>query len=356
VTGKEFEDTRGPDTGGPHGDKATFPGLGAGVPHGVPLISIRVGTRMIASIPGEATKQVGTRIRSAVRSSVAGSGIKDVVLSGLANEFILYITTPEEYDRQHYEGGNTQFGRQESNLIKQEVAGLAGRLARGQAAPDPYPYDPTNGVQPNGPAYGPGAASGSFTAQPAGAYGRLQRATVGWSGGASGLDRPVDRAFVTAQRRKGKRWISVDDDRGLDMLWHVDPMGRYDAQWEIPRFATRGTYRLVVTAKRYRLISRTFKVVASPVLTVRPITAPAGRATVALAYPTARENVDLTYRPRYASAGTVKFKVGSKTVTAKRKHGIYFTVRAPAGTPVTVPAGAAKDAYGNTNRGGVSVR
>ena len=116
---------------------------------------------MIASIPGEATKQVGTRIKAAVRSQLAGSGIKDVVLSGLANEFILYITTPEEYDRQHYEGGNTQFGRQEGNLIKQEIAGLAGTLARGQARPRALPVRPhQRRSRPTGRAYGSGAGLG----------------------------------------------------------------------------------------------------------------------------------------------------------------------------------------------------
>ncbi len=357
VTGKEFEDQRAPVSSDPQGDKITFPGLGAGVPHGLPLLSVRLGTRMIASIPGEATKEVGTRIRSAVRSAVAGSGIKDVVLSGLANEFILYITTPEEYDRQHYEGGNTQFGRQESNFIKQNVAALAGTLARGQAAPAPYAFDPTNGVIPNGPAYGPGAASGTIVGQPAGSYARMQRATFAWVGGAKGLDRPVDGAFVTAQRLKGKRWIDADDDRGLNTLWHVDVQGRYDAQWEIPRFKTPGVYRLMVTAKRYRLASRTFRVYGNRALTLKQVAAAPGRVTVSLVYPAARDNVDLSYRPHLSHGGSVRFKVGSKTVTVKRKRygSPYFSINAPAGTPVSIPAGAAKDSYGNANSNGVSV-
>jgi hypothetical protein len=346
VTGKEFEDTRGPPSSGPQGDKATFPGLGAGVPHAAPLIAVRVGTRMIASVPGEATKEVGTRIKAAVRSQLAGSGIKDVVLSGLANEFVLYMTTPEEYDRQHYEGGNTQFGRQESNLVKQEIAALAGRLARGQAAPSPFAFDPTNGIVPDGPAYGPGAA---------GSYARLQRATLRWNGGLSGLDRPVDRAFVTVQRRKGRRWIRFSDDTRLDMLWHVDTRGGYDTQWEIPRFAPRGIYRMVVTAKRYQLTSRSFRVFGSRALTVERQDAPAGRFTVALAYPVAKENVDLTYRPHFARGGVVRFRVGSRTVTVKRKRNPYFTVKAPAGAAISVPAGSAKDLYKNANGGGATV-
>jgi hypothetical protein len=112
---------------------------------------------------------------------------------------------------------------------------------------------------------------------------------------------------------------------------------------------------MVVTAKRYRLTSRPFKVFGSRALTVERQDAPAGRFTVALAYPPAKENVDLTYRPHFARGGVVRFKVGSKTVTVKRKRNPYFTIKAPAGTSISVPAGSAKDLYKNTNSGGATV-
>ncbi len=356
VTGEDFEDRRGPDRGPPHGVKISAPGVGGGVPHAVPLVAFRFGQRMIVSLPGEGTKEVGARIKSAVRSQLAGSGIKDVVLSGLANEFVLYFTTPEEYDRQHYEGGNTQFGRQSSNVMKQEIAALAGRLARGVAAQAPYPFDPTNGVVPNGPDYGPGAASGAITAQPAGSYARLERAALSWQGGPKGLDRPVDRAFVTAQRRKGKRWVTEDSDLGLAMLWTVDDEGRHSVKWEIPRDMPRGSYRLVVTAKRYRLTSSTFRVFGSTAVKVERVPAKPGRVAVALSYPKAVRDVDLTHRPRYSAGGVVRFRVGKRTVTVRRKRSPFFTVKAPAGTPVTVAPRGARDRYKNANGAAFSSR
>ena len=186
ITGEELEDRRGPDAGPPHGVKASVPGVGAGVPNAVPLVAFRLGRRMIVSLPAEGTKEMGARIKSAVRSQIAGSGIGDVVLSGLANEFILYLTTPQEYDRQHYEGGNTQFGRQSGNLLKREIAGLAGRLARNQPAPAPYAFDPTNGIGPTAADYGPGAASATALSQPRPAYARLQRAELSLAGRQAG--------------------------------------------------------------------------------------------------------------------------------------------------------------------------
>ena len=356
VTGEELEDRRGPDAGPPHGVKSSVPGVGAGVPNAVPLLAFRLGRRMIVSLPAEGTKEMGARIKAAVRSQVAGSGIGDVVLSGLANEFILYVTTPQEYDRQHYEGGNTQFGRQSGNLLKNEIAGLAGRLARNQPAPEPYAFDATNGVAPGNQDYGPGAASATALTQPRPAYARLQRAELSWQGGPLGLDRPVDRAFVTAQRLTRKGWKAEDSDLGLAMLWSVDAQGRYRVRWEIPRTAPRGTYRLLVTGKRYTLASDRFRVFGSSALRITRVDAPAGRYTVALAYPAAVRDVDLTYRPRFADGGKVRFKVGGKSVTVKRKRSIYFTVKAPAGTPVTIAPLGARDRHNNANGAALSSR
>ena len=202
-----------------------------------------------------------TRIRQAAGAAVAGSGIEGVVVSGLANEFVLYFTTPEEYDRQHYEGGNTHFGRMSSVLVQRELAKLAGNLARGEPAAAPFAFDPKNGVAPDGPAYPSGASAASALAQPAPRYGRLQRATFSWRGGTLGLDRPVDRAFVTAQRRKGRRWITagqrpragdaVEGRRRRPLLGGVgDPPGRparhLPAAWSPPSATgwPRATFRV----------------------------------------------------------------------------------------------------------------
>ena len=348
VTQEHFEGRRAETDFGPHGRKLSAPGVGGGIPRAVPLVAVRVGRRMIVSLPGEGTKEVGERIRTAVGSAVAGLGLEGVVLSGLDNEFVLYFTTPEEYDRQHYEGGNTQFGRMSSVLMKIELAKLAGSLARGEAAPEPYPFDPTNGVAPDGPPYDSGAATATALEQPAAAYPRLGRASFSWQGGPQGLDRPVERAFVTAQRHKGRRWVGYDSDLGLAMLWKVDAAGRYTVGWEIPRNTPRGSYRLLVTGKRYRLASRPFRATARALEIVRLAGRP-GQVGVGLKYPGAVRDVDLTYRPRFARGGVVRFAVGNRTVKVRRRNTRFFSIRPPAGVPVTVPARAARDRFGNFN-------
>ena len=357
ATGQEFEGRTNPVAVGPQGDKAFIPGVGSGgVPNKVPLLAVRLGNRLIVTVPGEPTKEVGTRIRAAVAAATQGTGIDRVVVSGLSNEFVLYFTTPEEYDRQHYEGGNTHFGRFSSVLVQQELATLARRLVRGEPAQSPADFDPTNGVSPDGPRYGPGASSATLIAGPeAKPFGRLDRATLSWQGGPGGLDRPVDRPFISAERRVGRRWVKVDDDLGLAMLWKVDQNGRYDSQWEIPLNAPMGTYHLVVTANRYRLESPEFKVEGAQTLKLVEVPAPAGRVAVALEYPDAIRDVDLTDRPKRAIGGTVVFRVGKRKVRVRR-HGSTFSVAAPAGKPISVRRKGALDSYGNFNGNALTLR
>jgi hypothetical protein len=137
--------------------------------------------------------------------------------------------------------------------------------------------------------------------------------------------------------------VPVTDDLGLQILWRVDGQGGYDAEWEVPRDATLGRYRFVVTANRYKLTSAPFGVAPSRALTVERV--PGG---VALAYPPARENVDLTDRPRYATGGRVTFLVdGRRRVTVRHIRGTVFAL--PAGGTVEVRPDEARDLDGNTN-------
>jgi neutral ceramidase len=355
VTQQHYEGMRNPTDRGPQGHKYGGP-LGD-VPNRVPLLAVRVDRRVIASIPGEASKEVGAQVRAAVARSVAGSGVERVAISGLANEFVLYFTTPQEYDRQHYEGGNTHFGVYSGNLIVQELARLAGTLVRGEPAPAPVDFDPTNGVVPNGPQYGAGAESGRILEQPAASYPRLGHAAIAWQGGPQGLDRPVDAPFLIAERLANGRWTRHDDDLGLAMLWRVSSEGRHDAFWEVPRNTPVGTYRFVVQAKRYRLTSSEFRVEPARTLTLRQTEAPHGYSAVVLEYPDAIRDVDITTRPEYADGGTVTFRVGGRRVRVTRpKDDVDFTVRVPGGVPVFVDAGSATDRHGNANGTGLALK
>src|SRR3712207_3926106 len=62
------------------------------LPMAVPLRALRVGDRLVVSIPGEMAVGMGERVRDA---AVAAGGLEVLraVISGLANEFLQYFTT-----------------------------------------------------------------------------------------------------------------------------------------------------------------------------------------------------------------------------------------------------------------------
>ncbi|TML83716.1 MAG: hypothetical protein E6G07_00905, partial [Actinobacteria bacterium] len=160
-----FEGRMAPASVGPQGDKIPVIADTA-VPKAVPLAALRLADRVIATIPGEMTVEMGRRVRRAVLGASRSAGVRAVVLSGLANEYLQYFTTPQEYERQHYEGGSTLYGYASSDLLKQSLVALTKTLIGGKASPAAYPYDPENGLKPDQPAFPSGAAHASAALQP----------------------------------------------------------------------------------------------------------------------------------------------------------------------------------------------
>jgi neutral ceramidase len=344
-----FEGMPAPVSQGVQGRKVQVVREGtSSLPNAVPLLAIRIADRVIVSVPGEATAQMGRRIRASVLAAVASAGIERVIVSGLANDYLSYFATPEEYDVQHYEGGFTLFGRAASVALEESLVRLASRLAAGRPAPPPHPFNSSNGVHVTRARFPRGAARGIVFSQPHPVE-RLGRARFGWRGGPRGFDRPVDAPFVIVQRRVGG-WRAVTDDLGMEIVWSVDDEGRYEALWEVPLTARAGTYRFVVTANRYGLTSRPFRVRPSDELVLAP-TSGRGRAprAVRLQYPRAVPDLDITFRPAAASGGRIAFRVNGRERVVERRRGTRFAVPGPRAARVVVRAGAARDRYGNRN-------
>jgi neutral ceramidase len=358
---------------GPQGDKILALNESGSVPQAVPFTVLQLGDRLIATVPGEPTVGTGSAIRDAIQSAVTGSGIKQVVIVGYAGDYLSYFTTPAEYEQQAYEGGFTLYGRYSSLVLQDTLVGLAKDLVAGQPAPAPYPYDPNDGVHVTGPGYGNGAASATATSQPAGAV-HLGHTSFGWTGGANGIDRPVDRAFVTIQRlvtgqvvkrrsvksRSGKRrtvkrhvvthrWVWAADDLGLQILWSSDANGNYLARWEVPLTVAPGSYRFLVNAKQYTLASQPFSVANGAILTPQ-----VSGQTVGLGYPQPYLLNDWTYRPAQAAGGNITFLVDGKPRLVSETSASAFPI--PAGATVSIPAGRALDLYGNTNPSPIQIR
>jgi hypothetical protein len=346
--GLAHEGDRLPIDNGPQGNKITVLQATGSVSQAVPFTVLRIGDGLLATVPAEPTVGVGKQIREAIRAATAGSAIKQVAIAGYANDYLNYITTPQEYEQQAYEGGFTVFGEFSAGVPRDTLAELAKDAVGGRPAPAPYAYDPNAGVHVTSAGYGDGAASATATAQPGPAT-RLGHSSFSWTGGANGIDRPVDKPFVTIQRLLRGRWQWAADDLGMQILWSSDAAGAYRAQWEAPLTSTPGTYRFLVTAKRYTLASQPFAVATGAILTPEP----AGGG-VRLGYPQPFLLNDWTYRPPNASGGAITFLVDGHRRVVRARSATDFPI--PAGTSVVIPAGAAQDLYGNTNARPIQVR
>ncbi len=362
ITRTPFEGDHLPVGAGPQGDKAQAP-IPLDVPKAVPMMALRVGDRMVVSVPGEMTEDMGRRVRAAVMQASSSAGIADVVISGLANEYADYFTTPQEYDAQHYEGAATIYGRASSDALQQVLVGLAGDVVSNRPAPSPYEYDPVNGIGADADA-GPfptGPSSASLKNQPLASYPRLGHAWFSWQGGARGYDRPLERAFVLVQRQRGDGgWTTVDTDLGLNMLWTVDDSGLYRTKWEVPLGAAAGSYRFVIQANHYSVTSKPFTVVPAQTLKAARTTTRPGFAAITLDYPPAVSHeavgdppgdagADLTARPDHADSGKATFLVNGRKKSVSAGPGGVFQVPAAPGARIELKPGAAQDSYGNSN-------
>ena len=345
------EGDRLPLDNGPQGDKITVLPATGSVSQAVPFAVLRVGDGLLATIPGEPTVGVGDQIRGAIYGQLGGSGIRHVTLVGYAGDYLNYFTTPAEYEQQAYEGGFTMFGEYSAGVLRDTLAGLAHDVVSGQAAPAPYDYDPNAGVHVTSAGYGNGASTAAATAQPSAAV-RLGHSSFSWNSGgagANGIDRPVDRPFVTLQRRVRRRWRAVTNDFGVEILWSSDASGNYTVHWEVPLSAKPGKYRFRITAKQYVIASRTFVVRTGAILQPRVV-----GGFVELAYPQAFLLNDWTYRPPDASRGRIVYRVNGRRRIVRARGTGRFPI--PAGSSVVIPAHGARDRYGNTNAASIRVR
>lgn len=97
------------------------------LPQHLPLQLCRIGDFAILALPCEPTTTAMRRLEALARAEL---GVRRVRMTGYCNDYSGYVTTPEEYDVQGYEGAFTQFGQWTLLGWMQRIR----ELARGDAA------------------------------------------------------------------------------------------------------------------------------------------------------------------------------------------------------------------------------
>lgn len=231
-------------------------------PQILPLQLLRIGHLVIVGGPGEFTITSGKRIREAVANDL-GMADAHVVFAGYANGYSGYITTPEEYSAQLYEGGSTHFGPATSPAYQQEFASLAKALVTGEPTPSEVDRpDLSNSVRVFDPAAripdaaGPGRRFGEVTQEPATRYSLASNAIVEatFVSANPSNDPRSGGTFLEVQRATEQDWTTVasDDDWETVFRWRraVAGVSRANVWWQVPPDARVGAYRIVHHGQR----------------------------------------------------------------------------------------------------------
>lgn len=214
-------------------------------PRVLPVHLLRLGDTTVVGLPFEVTVEAGRRIAAEIGP--------DAFVSSLVNDHCDYLTTPEEYAAQHYEGASTLFGPRQHAFIAGAVRGLAADLDRGPVS-DTVARRFDFGVR-------------HYLPQPSGApvEPRLERARfveatsredahweLRWTGAAPGdlaWHEPMVR--VEAESADGA-WATAEDDQGwrigVQLLGSRGGVHRYAARWFAPPLGRPGRHRFVLVA------------------------------------------------------------------------------------------------------------
>ncbi|ORM28715.1 neutral/alkaline ceramidase [Williamsia sp. 1135] len=224
------------------------------IPQVMPVQIMRIGDLVLAAAPAEFTIVSGLRVRRVVADALRVP-LDNVLLQGFANGYSQYVTTPEEYVSQQYEGGETQFGRWTLPAYMQSFDKLASALARGtDLGHGPAPLDKSS-IQPDlvppPPPDAPvaGRRFGDVITAPKSAYRAGESAVAEFVGAHPNNNLRRSDTYLEVEQRSGDGWTRVFDDNSWSTELHWSrPVGSVDASiikvlWAIP-VGTAGTFRI----------------------------------------------------------------------------------------------------------------
>src|SRR5699024_9174423 len=153
-----------------------------------PFHLVRLGDHYLFGLGFEPTVASGLRLRRTL-SAELGTDEDHVIIQGYANGYGHYITTPEEYAEQHYEGRSTAYGRWALPAVQQSAAGLARDMRTGRHSDPGSPRRDLTGRIPASPVGNPaadlprpGSEFGDVIVPPQPSYRIGQRASVRFAG------------------------------------------------------------------------------------------------------------------------------------------------------------------------------
>lgn len=94
-------------------------------PEDMPIGVYNIGPLNLATLPGEFTTMLGKKITEEISAKFGEPDESNIILVGLANEYLSYFTTEKEYKEQHYEGASTVYGKWSGEVMSYALGDLA---------------------------------------------------------------------------------------------------------------------------------------------------------------------------------------------------------------------------------------
>jgi neutral ceramidase len=228
----------------------------------VPFQLFRIGNLVTVGLPWEITTMAGRRIRQTLLETMKNDGVDYVVITGLANDYVSYLTTREEYALQMYEAASNQFGPWSLAAVQQETRRLALDMINGedtQQGPTPPTTSP-QAVQTQPPQGSdqppPGSEFGAVVSDSNTSYSPGDTVRVVFQASSPNSDLKPEGSFVFIEKlNENDNWeaISYDADPETSFVWHSDAeepqfnastTSTAEILWRIPRNTAEGDYRI----------------------------------------------------------------------------------------------------------------
>ncbi|XP_011170954.2 neutral ceramidase [Solenopsis invicta] len=219
-----------------------------------------IGNVVIAGVPGEFTTMSGRRLREAIKKVMNDASVNEtfVIVAGLCNIYSDYITTPEEYQIQRYEGASTIYGPHTLTIYLKQYRELVQAAIQSKPVP-PGPPAPkllesnlislVSPVLYDFPSWGHNF--GDVIQQPPKYASPGDTVTAIFVAGHPRNNLMVDSTFLTVERLGNDEvWIPIatDADWETKFIWRRTSMLLRSSQvtitWEIPQDVEPGEYRI----------------------------------------------------------------------------------------------------------------
>ena len=100
---------------------------------------IQIDDHVLLPLPWEVTFESGNRIEAYVKNKAEAAGMGEAhkyIITDVSNGYLGYMTTPEEYSLQFYEGGSNHYGANTCDFVKVQLGREIENFVKGNVVPD----------------------------------------------------------------------------------------------------------------------------------------------------------------------------------------------------------------------------